>query len=107
MGEQGGSPGISRSECTRGDPQDKAKPSRAPRASPAVVTSQVLAWLESQSKTYCALTPTPHDVSGTELPLSSFPTVFSREILISGADESLVVIISDYRLQALITLAGE
>lgn len=33
--------------------------------------------------------------------------VFSREILISGADESLVVIISDYRLQALITLAGE
>lgn len=41
-------------------------------------------------------------------PLLSYK-VFSSEILISGADESLVVIISDYRLWVLIilTVAGE
>lgn len=32
---------------------------------------------------------------------------FSSEILIYGADESLIMIISDYRLRALITLAVE
>lgn len=48
---------MGRSECLRADPRGKAEPSRMPRASPAVVTSQALAWLESQSKTYCALTP--------------------------------------------------
>lgn len=59
LGEQGGSSGMSRSECPREDSRGKAEPSRMLRASPAVVTSQALAWLESQSKTYCALnTPT-------------------------------------------------
>lgn len=97
---------MSRSECPRGDPRGKAEPSRMPRASPAVVTSQALAWLESQSKTYCALTPSMMCQEQNHPLLLSYRD-FSSEILISGADESLVVITSDYRLRALITLAGE
>lgn len=47
------------------------------------------------------------DTLGTELlPLLLPYKVFSNEILISGTDESLVVIISDYRLGALITRAA-
>lgn len=49
----------------------------------------------------------PFEPPSTQLPpLLLSHKVFCSEILISGADESFVVIISDYRLQELITLAA-